>query len=132
MFKKIRRKMKKKNQLKQRLPEEGFMPWYDRLADWLATWCGSWSFFNLHIIWFAVWLIFKLDINELTLIVSLEAIILMAVLLMAQNREAEKDNIRDEADYHADLNSEKHIREVKSTIRALEKKLEDGKIIKKK
>lgn len=132
MFKKIRKKIRKKNHLRQRLPEEGFLPWYDRLADWLAAWCGSWSFFILHIIWFAGWLYYKLDINMLTMIVSLEAIILMAILLMAQNRQAEKDDIRDEADYQADLKSEKHIREVKAMIRELEKKLEDGKVIKKK
>ena len=125
-------KRKPRNHLKQRVPEEVELPWYDKLADKLASWCGSWSFFNLHIIWFAVWLIYKWDINLLTMIVSLEAIILMAVLLMAQNRQAEKDDIRDEADYQADIKSEKNTREVKSMIRQLEKKLEENNVIKKK
>lgn len=99
--------------------------WFDKLADLVAGWCGSWSFFVLHIIWFAWWLIASRDINELTLIVSLEAILLMAVLLMAQNRQAERDNVRDEADYQADIMAESEIRNVKEMIIEIKKDIDD-------
>lgn len=70
----------------------------------------------MHVIWFWVWLAEDFDINMLTMIVSLEAIILMILLLMAQNRLSYRDDIRDEADLQADLGSlrtsEKILREI--------------------
>ncbi|MFW0862726.1 MAG: DUF1003 domain-containing protein [Candidatus Komeilibacteria bacterium] len=89
---------------------------FDKAADSIASWSGSWSFLTLHIIWFTLWLWLRIDINMLTMIVSLEAIILMTVLLMAQNRQAERDDIRDEADYQADVRSEKEIMELKKIV----------------
>ena len=74
----------------------------EKLADLIAKWAGSWSFLILHILGFILWLAFDLNFNFLTLIVSFEAILLMNILLMAQNRQAKKDNLRDEADYQAE------------------------------
>ncbi|MFH1509164.1 MAG: DUF1003 domain-containing protein [bacterium] len=97
----------------------------DKAGEILALWVGSWSFFWLHIIWFFLWLWLSLDINTLTLIVSLEAILLMTVLLMQSNRQAAKDNIRDEADYRADLSSEQEIKEVKKQLEEIKDKLKE-------
>lgn len=84
---------------------------------------GSWMFLFFHIIWFLLWLYFDLGVKELTMIVSLEAIILMILLLMAQNRQNIRDDIRDEADLQADLQSMetsekilKHVKEIKKII----------------
>jgi uncharacterized membrane protein len=89
----------------------------DRLTSSVSAWVGSWLFFDLHIVWFGLWLLFRLDINLLTLLVSLEAIILMLLLLMQQNRQVKKDDVRDEADYQADLRAmkitDKNYREIK-------------------
>ncbi len=98
---------------------------FDKTADVVASWSGSWNFLMLHIIWFTLWLGLKIDINLLTMIVSLEAIILMTVLLMAQNRQAQKDNWRDEADYQADIRSEKEILELKKIVTAMHKDIRD-------
>lgn len=51
--------------------------------------------FYLHAAWFTVWLILGLDINLLTLVVSLEAIFLCLGLGMSQRHHAEelKDHI---------------------------------------
>jgi len=94
---------------------------FDRTADRVASWSGSWNFLMLHIIWFTLWLGLKIDISLLTMIVSLEAIILMTILLMAQNRQAQKDNWRDEADYQADIRSEKEILELKKIVQSIHK-----------
>jgi uncharacterized membrane protein len=67
----------------------------DRAADALAAFAGSWLFVGLHVTWFALWLLLRLDINLLTLIVSLEAIFLATFVLMNQNRQSEKDRARD-------------------------------------
>ena len=95
----------------------------DRLSDSIAAWCGSWSFFVCHALWFAFWLILRLDIGTLTLIGSLEAIILMSVLLMYQKRQAKKDDLRDEADYQADKHSETAIEELKEMVKEIKEKL---------
>jgi len=85
---------------------------------------GSWMFLFLHIIWFWFWLYFDLGVGALTMVVSLEAIILMILLLMSQNKQSISDDIRDEADLQADLQSMetsektlRHIKEIKKYIK---------------
>jgi uncharacterized membrane protein len=70
----------------------------ERAADLIAAFVGSWPFVLLHIVWFTVWLLLRLDINLLTLIVSLEAIFLTTFVLMSQNRQANKDKVRDDTE----------------------------------
>lgn len=100
---------------------------FDRATDRMASWFGSWNFLTLHMVWFIIWLWLKIDKNMLTMIISLEAIILMAVLLMAQNRQAERDDIRDEADYQADMRSEREIVELKKIVTEIRDNLQADK-----
>lgn len=100
-----------------------------RFIDSMNAWVGSWLFLVLHVIWFVLWLGEEWDINMLTMIVSLEAIILMILLLMAQNRQSMRDDMRDEADLQADLQSVdivskilREIREIKREIKLKNKK----------
>lgn len=67
-------------------------------ADSVASFAGSWRFVLLHVAWFSLWLLLHLDINLLTLIVSLEAIFLATFVLMSQNRGAAKDRTRDDTE----------------------------------
>jgi uncharacterized membrane protein len=67
-------------------------------ADLITAFAGSWPFVLLHVAWFTVWLLLRLDINLLTLIVSLEAIFLATFVLMSQNRQASKDERRDDTE----------------------------------
>jgi len=67
-------------------------------ADLITASAGSWPFVLLHVVWFTVWLLLRLDINLLTLIVSLEAIFLATFVLMSQNRQASKDERRDDTE----------------------------------
>lgn len=59
------------------------------------------------------------------MIVSLEAIILMILLLMAQNRQSIKDDLRDEADLQADLESIELEKQVLKEVKALRKELKE-------
>ena len=100
-----------------------------RFIDSMNSLVGSWFFLIIHVLWFFIWLAYDLDINMLTMIVSLEAIILMILLLMSQNKQALRDDIRDEMDLRADLRSAKlteeilvHIEAVRRDIRNLKKK----------
>lgn len=61
----------------------------NKIADWITTFAGSMSFVYIHIVWFAVWIIFRVEdypFGLLTMIVSLEAIFLSTFVMISQNR----------------------------------------------
>jgi uncharacterized membrane protein len=61
----------------------------NRVADWITAFAGSMPFIYIHIIWFAIWIGFRVEkfpFGLLTMIVSLEAIILSTFILISQNR----------------------------------------------
>ena len=70
----------------------------ERLADIVARVAGSTPFIILHVVWFGAWVVLNLGVvsaippwdpfpySFLTLVVSLEAIFLSLLVLMAQNR----------------------------------------------
>jgi len=61
-----------------------------RVADAITTFAGSMGFVYVHVLLFAVWMIFfeKFPWPSLTLVVSLEAIFLSTFVMIAQNRQA--------------------------------------------
>jgi CRP/FNR family transcriptional regulator, cyclic AMP receptor protein len=86
-----------------------------RIADVIAEFSGSIPFLVLNAVFFAVWLIGNAfpgiafdpyPFGLLTMIVSLEAIFLSIFVLVSQNRQADKDRIRNELDYQVNLKSE--------------------------
>ncbi len=66
-----------------------------KLADLITRFAGSMTFVYLHIIWFALWILFAKQIGDtfpfglLTMVVSLEAIFLATFIMVNQNRQAE-------------------------------------------
>ena len=85
-----------------------------RVADWIANFSGSITFLVLHVIFFATWLVFNtlpvafdpFPYNLLTMVVSLEAIILSTLLLFSGNRSAARDRIRSDIEYEVNLKAE--------------------------
>ena len=61
-----------------------------RIADWITGFAGSMNFVYLHVVLFAIWMLFieKSPWPTLTLIVSLEAIFLSTFVMIGQNRQA--------------------------------------------
>ena len=61
-----------------------------RIADWITGFAGSMNFVYLHVLLFAVWMLFieRSPWPTLTLIVSLEAIFLSTFVMIGQNRQA--------------------------------------------
>ncbi len=63
----------------------------DNLAEKLANWFGSAAFIIFHIVWFGAWVAahmflgFDEEWQNLTLVVSLEAIFLSLFILRAEN-----------------------------------------------
>jgi len=87
-----------------------------RVADWVANFSGSITFLVLHVGIFATWIGLNLTIGEtafdpfpfglLTMIVSLEAIILSTLLLFSSNRQTAADRIRSDIEYQVNLKAE--------------------------
>ena len=86
-----------------------------RIADLIAEFSGSIAFLLLNAAFFAVWLVLNAipslafdpyPFGLLTMIVSLEAIFLSIFVLVSQNRQTDKDRIRNELDYQVNLKSE--------------------------
>lgn len=92
----------------------------ERIADKIAAFSGSIPFLFIHIVWFALWIFFNTRFSPvepfdpfpfglLTMIVSLEAIILSVFVLLSQNRQVKKDRLRSEIDYTVNRNAEMEI-----------------------
>jgi len=95
----------------------------ERAADWVAEFSGSIPFLVLHVIFFAVWILLNVNwlpgwkppmfdpfpFGLLTMVVSLEAIILSVLVLLSQNRQAAKDRIRADVEYEVNLKAELEI-----------------------
>ena len=71
----------------------------ERIADQVTAFVGSWLCIVLHAIWFALWIVLHIEpfpYGLLTMVVSLEAIFLSTLVMISQNRQAEKDHKRDD------------------------------------
>lgn len=102
----------------------------DRLADKVTAIAGSTMFLAINIIWFVMWvlvntgafgefLIFdEYPFGFLTMVVSLEAIILSVFVLISQNRQSKRAEIRAELDYLTDLQADA---EISAIMRILER-----------
>jgi uncharacterized membrane protein len=86
----------------------------DRVADRITAFAGSMPFVYVHIAWFTIWILLnvtglafdRFPFGLLTLIVSLEAIFLSTFVMISQNREATRSDIRSEIDFETDVLSE--------------------------
>jgi uncharacterized membrane protein len=86
----------------------------DRLADKITAFAGSMLFVYLHVFWFTAWILVNVTpwrfdpypFGLLTLIVSLEAIFLSTFVMLSQNREAARSELRSEIDFETNVLSE--------------------------
>lgn len=111
--------------LSKRMPSENRMVRklrvaQDTLADRITGFAGSIAFVYIHIAWFAGWLLINIAVHPLlgihpfdrfpfgllTLIVSLEAIFLATFVMISQNRQAARSDIRAQLDFETNLRAE--------------------------
>jgi len=101
-----------------------------KVSDKVARFGGSWKFIILFVIFFAGWIVlniialFKVPFDPypfilMNLLLSLIAALQAPVILMSQNRHAEKDRMRDENDYLINLKSEMEIRSLHQKMNLL-------------
>ncbi len=98
--------------------EEAKMTIGDKVADKVSAICGSWLFIILFITFLIGWIILNavvlLDNNAidpypfilLNLVLSCISALQAPIIMMSQNRQAEKDSLRNQNDYRIDLKSE--------------------------
>jgi uncharacterized membrane protein len=87
-------------------------------ADKITRFAGSMKFVYAHGIWFGIWIALnvglaglnhefdKFPFGLLTMVVSLEAIFLATFVMISQNRQAARADIRSQLDYENNLRSE--------------------------
>jgi uncharacterized membrane protein len=86
----------------------------DRMADQITRFSGSMAFVYLHVVWFAAWIVINVTgwrfdpfpFGLLTLIVSLEAIFLSTFVMISQNRESARSDLRADIDFETNALSE--------------------------
>jgi uncharacterized membrane protein len=90
----------------------------DEVTDKITSFAGSMHFVYIHAAWFGLWiainaglfgaaLVFdKFPYGLLTMIVSLEAIFLSTFVMISQNRQAARADLRAELDFETNLRSE--------------------------
>lgn len=95
----------------------------DRLADIIAEFVGSWMFVIIHIVWFSVWIIVPIEpfpFGLLTMVVSLEAIMLSTFIMMSQNRQSDRDRAQAQADYETNVAAKQEIEQLQAQLARLE------------
>ena len=102
----------------------------DRIADRITWFSGSMIFVYIHLAWFAVWLAINLGwtklkpfdpypFNLLTMVVSLEAILLATFVLISQNRISAIADQRADLDLQINLLAEYEITRVLTLVDAI-------------
>ncbi len=91
--------------------------WDDRIADFLTHYFGTVHFLIFNAIFFTLWIIRNtpwfgftpfdpFPFGLLTMIVSLEAIVLSVIVLISQNRQSKISDIRQRIEFEVDVRSE--------------------------
>lgn len=95
----------------------------DAVADKVANFVGSWTFVAIHAIWFGLWIWLPIEpfpYGLLTMIVSLEAILLATLIMMAQNRQAKRDRHHTDADFRTNVEAKKEIEALQIRLARIE------------
>ncbi len=94
-----------------------------KVADWISEFSGSLPFLFIHVGLFAIWIglnagpLAKTAVGGwdpfpfglLTMVVSLEAIILSVFVLLSQNRQVARERVRNDIEYEVNLKAELEI-----------------------
>jgi uncharacterized membrane protein len=101
-----------------------------RLADTVATGMGSWRFIIIQTIIVAVWMILNViafmdhwdpyPYILLNLLFSTQAAYAAPIIMMAQNRQSERDRAQADADYLTNCEAKEEIEELQKRLNAIE------------
>ena len=106
----------------------------ERFADWMTSRFGSIGFLVLNAVLFGTWIAINTGVvfdtapfdpfpfNFLTMVVSLEAIILAITVLISQNREMRVEDLRAEIDLQVDMIAEQEVTKLMRVVVLLAEK----------
>lgn len=102
----------------------------DRVADLVAERMGSWSFIIIQTIIVMAWITLNLIgfLNHwdpypfilLNLLFSTQAAYAAPIIMMAQNRQGDRDRIQAHADYETNLRAKEEIEEIQAKLAQIE------------
>jgi uncharacterized membrane protein len=95
----------------------------EELSDWVADISAHPMFLIVHVIWWSLWIAFKVEpfpYGLLTLIVSLEAIILSCLILASGNREGEQEKKIARKDLRLSTETNIMVEEIHDIVRDLQ------------
>jgi uncharacterized membrane protein len=107
---------------------------FEKFADFTTAIAGSFPFLTINLVWFLAWIVINSNLvpgvsafdpypfGLLTMVVSLEAIMLAILVLISQNRAANIDDIREEIDLQVNVTSEQEITKILTLLILLLKK----------
>jgi uncharacterized membrane protein len=104
-----------------------------KAADWISAFSGSIPFLLIHCVLLAMWIGLNTGplattraggwdpypYGLLTMAVSLEAIILSVFVLLSQNRQAERDRLRNDVEYDVNLKAELEVAHLHEKVDAM-------------
>jgi len=102
-----------------------------KVADWISEFSGSLEFLFIHLGLFFIWIVLNVGplarlgnfdpfpFGLLTMVVSLEAIILSVFVLLSQNRQVARDRVRNDIEYQVNLKAELEIGHLHEKVDAL-------------
>jgi len=107
---------------------------HDRIADTITSSSGRMAFVYVHIVWFGLWILLNAGLvggrafdpfpyGLLTMVVSLEAIFLSAIVLISQNRLSSEIERRADLDLHIGLLAEHELTRVLQMLDAIQRKM---------
>jgi len=128
------------NNIKETIPVKIIHPLKAKLtlgqkaADAITKYMGSWGFIFFFIIFLALWMSANVyawvkqwdpyPFILLNFVLSCLAAIQAPIILMSQNREAQKDRLRAEYDYAVNRKAEREINLIKEQLNRIERKLD--------
>ena len=106
----------------------------DRSADLIASFGGSWKFIIVAVCLIIIWVIGNSWLLHqkvfdpfpyilLNLVLNVLCALQAPLIMMSQNRQAEKDRIRADLDYRVNLNNELMLSEIRRRVDALQEHL---------
>jgi CRP/FNR family cyclic AMP-dependent transcriptional regulator len=101
-----------------------------KIVDTISDFSGSLPFLWIHLVIFFVWIALNVGpfahgqfrgfdpfpFGLLTMVVSLEAIVLSVFVLLSQNRQAARDRVRNEIEYEVNLKAELEVAQLHEVI----------------
>jgi len=103
----------------------------DRLADSVANGMGSWRFIIYQTVIVAVWMILNVVLHKyyrwdeypfilLNLVFSTQAAYAAPIIMMAQNRQSQRDRVQADEDFHTNVEAKKEIEQLQMLLNKIE------------